>query len=531
MAVPEAAAPRDRFIAFAFAGADLLIEASIDGAITFAAGAFRQRMGIEPEQAVGRQLQTLVAAPDRVTLTMALGALAARGRILPIVLRLNDAARTPASFAALVVPSTPPRICVTLGPVPTASEARGPVESGDPRGFAREAEARLREGGGGELALVEVSNWRQVQAQLSGEDQKALRAGIAETFGTAGAEGAAQELADGRFSVLVRDTEEVAGIVRRLDTLVRGSPAGRVAKVEGLGLSLTEEGLMPSQAARALRYALSQFRSGGMEAAKAVGGAEGLAGVLSRVAGKARLLRVAIVDKKFQLKYQPVVSLVDRSIHHFEALLRPFAPLIAPNQTTQDFVLSVEAMGLTEELDCAVTEMALATLRGQPDVSIAVNVSGLSIQSDTFQDRLLTMLADPALGGPATARRLLIELTETVEVDDMVTAAASIAELRALGIQVCLDDFGAGAAAFRYLREFQVDVVKIDGLYVRRATLGARERSFVTSMVDLAAAVGARVIAEMVETEEEAQLMRLLGVEFGQGWLFGRPGTLPGRTR
>ncbi len=92
---------------------------------------------------------------------------------------------------------------------------------------------------------------------------------------------------------------------------------------------------------------------------------------------------------------------------------------------------------------------------------------------------------------------------------------------------MCLDDFGAGAAAFRYLRDFQIDVLKIDGQYVRRAPLGTRERSFVTSMVDLAAAVGARVIAEQVETLEEAHLMRVLGVEFGQGWLFGRPGSLP----
>jgi EAL domain-containing protein (putative c-di-GMP-specific phosphodiesterase class I) len=113
----------------------------------------------------------------------------------------------------------------------------------------------------------------------------------------------------------------------------------------------------------------------------------------------------------------------------------------------------------------------------------------------------------------------------------MATAAGNIAAFRALGVPMCLDDFGAGAAAFRYLREFQIDFVKIDGAYVQRAPLGPRERSFITSMVDLAAAVGARVIAEMVETEEEAQLMRVLGVEFGQGWLFGRPGRLPGTLR
>ena len=96
---------------------------------------------------------------------------------------------------------------------------------------------------------------------------------------------------------------------------------------------------------------------------------------------------------------------------------------------------------------------------------------------------------------------------------------------------MCVDDFGVGAAAFSYLREFGVDYVKIDGLYVQRATLGARERGFVASMVELAAAAGAQVVAEMIETEEQAKLMQSLGAQFGQGWLFGRPGLLPGVIR
>jgi EAL domain-containing protein (putative c-di-GMP-specific phosphodiesterase class I) len=113
----------------------------------------------------------------------------------------------------------------------------------------------------------------------------------------------------------------------------------------------------------------------------------------------------------------------------------------------------------------------------------------------------------------------------------MTAAAGAIAALRAEGVPVCLDDFGAGGAAFRYLREFGVDYVKIDGLYVRAAARSARERGFVASMVELAGAVGARVIAEMVETEEQARLMRELGVQYGQGWVFGRPGSLPGARR
>ena len=141
-------------------------------------------------------------------------------------------------------------------------------------------------------------------------------------------------------------------------------------------------------------------------------------------------------------------------------------------------------------------------------------------------------IAEGVYGEPPQGEgRLLIELTETAEIEDMPEAAAGIAQLRQIGVPVCIDDFGAGAAAFHYLQEFRVDYVKIDGAFIRAATYGARERGFVAAMVEIARAVDARIVAEMIETEEQAALMADLGVSFGQGWLFGRPGALPGRRR
>ena len=104
----------------------------------------------------------------------------------------------------------------------------------------------------------------------------------------------------------------------------------------------------------------------------------------------------------------------------------------------------------------------------------------------------------------------------------------TVEALRERGLPLCIDDFGAGAAAFRYLRAFRVDYVKIDGLYVMAAARGDQDRAIVAGMVDLARTVGARVVAERIETEAEAALMRELGVDYGQGWLYGKPGPLPG---
>jgi EAL domain-containing protein (putative c-di-GMP-specific phosphodiesterase class I) len=120
----------------------------------------------------------------------------------------------------------------------------------------------------------------------------------------------------------------------------------------------------------------------------------------------------------------------------------------------------------------------------------------------------------------------MVELTESAEIEDEAAAAATLQALRARDVPVCIDDFGAGAAAFRYLKAFPADYVKVDGAYVRAAATSERDRSFVAAMVDLSLAVGARVVAEQIESEEAAQTMQCLGVHYGQGWHFGKPGPL-----
>ncbi len=525
---PALATPRDRFIAFAFAGSDLLVEASADGVIGFAAGAFKVRLGVPPEQFVGRNIRDLVAPMDQTQLALALASVSARGRIAPMVLRLNDAERTPANVSAILVPGAPPRLCFTLGPVPLAATEHAAAIA-TPRSFTREIESRLRVTGGGELSLVEVTGWQAAREALSAEDQAALRAEIQSAISADNPGGIAGELGEGRFGVLAPGVADLANIVQRLENLLRASPAGRHTKVDAATLPLAAGQVNPSQAVRALRYALSQFAGGGAEAARLLGCAGGLEGLIAQAELRARGLRTVIAERKFRLNFQPVVLLADRSVHHYEALLRPIPAVGAPAQTTQDFIIFTEAVGLTEELDCAVTDIALAALRASPAASVAVNVSGLSIQSAAFAEQFTTMLADAA---PLTeSGRLLVELTETAEIDDMPAAAANIARIRAAGAPVCLDDFGVGAAAFSYLREFGIDYVKIDGLYVHRAMIGPRERGFVASMVELAGAAGAQVVAEMIETEEQARLMQSLGAQYGQGWLFGRPGLLPGTQR
>jgi EAL domain-containing protein (putative c-di-GMP-specific phosphodiesterase class I) len=516
-------ARRDRFLAFAFAASDLLVEVFSDGRIGFAAGAFHVRFGTAPEQFAGRHLRQLFQAADHDFVDMALSATILRGRLAPLIVRLADTHGTPVVLSGLALPTANGRVCFTVGRVPRVPGPPG--EAAKPVNFARMLEERVRGTDGGALSLVELRGWSETRSGMPAEAHRALQAEIAEVLARLGGPGAiAGEIADGRFGILSDAPSDLQALAGELESVLRGHPEAAGMQVASAELGLDRGGLTGVQAARALRFALARFAEGGAAATDAAGFRGGLANFIASAESRARTVRSSIAAGRFRLAYQPVVHLVTRQVHHYEALLRPIFTPGHPVQTTQDFVTFAEAVGLSEELDWAVMQQAVIAVGDSPHVSVAVNVSGLSMQSVPFRKRMLGLLGPSGgVGG-----RLLVELTETADIQDVASAAESVAHLRAASVSVCIDDFGAGSAAFRYLREFRVDYVKLDGAYVRGALHNAREHGFLLSMVELANFVGAKVIAETIETEPQAKLMREVGVEYGQGWLFGRPGALPG---
>lgn len=509
---------RERFVAFAFAAADFLMEARLDGVITFAAGAVRLRFGAPAESFMGQSIFALIAPVDRGSLQAALAIMPQRGRLNPTVLRLANKPMTPfvVSGLYLALPGEPPRVCLSFGPLPIPLEAQAPALPGTAT-LLRDAEARLRAGPrpGEEaprLGLIEVK----------GSIPEEIRAVIA---AEAGGGTLATELAPGRFGLLPATGEpppDIVSVSRRIEAMLLQHAPG--STVSGELLSLDAGSLSPVQAVRALRHGLATFTRGGRDAIQGEGFTEGLAGFVSQVAQRAGTIRRAIAQRRFHLDYQPIVSLADRTVHHFEALLRPERRLLGHQEGPQDFVTLAETVGLTEELDLAVAETAIAATGGlSAGQRIAINISGLSLQSAAFQSAFMALLE----ANPEASRRVMVELTETAEIEDEAFAARAIDALRAIGVPVCLDDFGAGAAAFRYLKAFRVDFVKVDGAFVEAALRTERDRSFVAAMVDLSVAVGAKVVAERIETEEAARMMQELGVHLGQGWLFGKPAPLP----
>jgi len=510
MPQPRSFIDRERFVAFAFAAADLLVEVSGDGRIGFAAGAFRARFGQTPESLIGSDPVRLIAPEDRAAFATALALLPGRGRLAPTAFRLADAERTPFAISGLHIMSadTQARLCLCFSPLPAPPDLR----PADGPALLREAEQRQRAGEADRLALVDLGTACSATTETL---ERALRE-------EAGAAVLTAELAPGRYGLLPGEGQklpELGALAQRLEELL-GTEAGSVGITT---IPLAGDGLTPAQAARALRHGLATFARLGANGIRSAGFEDGLSGVVAKVTERAGVLRRIIAGHRFRLDYQPIVHLATRRLHHHEALLRLEPGVLAPGEGPQEFVSLAETIGLTEDLDLAVAAMAMAAAAAIPDGRhIAFNISGLSAQSASFRHRLNVLLNRD----PHGARRVMVELTESVEIEDEAAASVTLRGLRDRGVPICIDDFGAGAAAFRYLKSFPADFVKVDGSYVQAALTSERDRSFVAAMVDLSLADGAQVVAERIETEEAARVMQDLGVHFGQGRLFGKPGPL-----
>jgi EAL domain-containing protein (putative c-di-GMP-specific phosphodiesterase class I) len=213
------------------------------------------------------------------------------------------------------------------------------------------------------------------------------------------------------------------------------------------------------QAARALAYAVRDF-SGAADNPAAPTLRQGLGPAVEAIMARSDDWRRVIAEGRFSLAAQPIVGLADRAIHHYEVLAR-----FPGGQQPFETVRFAEEIGLIEEFDLAVCAKALAALEAAPKLALAVNLSGRSVQNAGFCNAMRALLS------PNRARldRLIFELTESHAIERFEGAATFLGWLKSAGCLVCLDDFGAGAATYHYLRHFDFDFIKIDGPFLKAA--------------------------------------------------------------
>ncbi|SDP31009.1 diguanylate cyclase (GGDEF) domain-containing protein [Afipia sp. GAS231] len=227
-------------------------------------------------------------------------------------------------------------------------------------------------------------------------------------------------------------------------------------------------------------------------------------------------LRQAISDGSLEAWYQPVLNLETNRVSSCEALLRwrhPERGMISP----AEFIPVAEETGLINQLGHWVLNTACAEAVNWPDeVRVAVNVSPIQFRSQTLALNVAAALAASGL----SADRLELEITEAVLIRDDEAALEVLHQLRKLGVRIALDDFGTGYSSLSYLQRFPFDKIKIDRSFIRDLAGGGASSSIVQAVVNIAAASDMMTTAEGVETEQQRNLLYILGCTEMQGFLF-----------
>jgi diguanylate cyclase (GGDEF)-like protein len=234
------------------------------------------------------------------------------------------------------------------------------------------------------------------------------------------------------------------------------------------------------------------------------------------------VLRQALADDKFFLVFQPVMNLSNGEMNHYEALIRMQGEG-GEVYTPVDFIPVAERMGLIQQIDLWVVEHVLDFMAALPpehsEVTISMNLSG-----HAFQDRTLLPLVKQKLEMTwVSAPRLTFEITETAAITNFSETRDMVARLRALGCRFALDDFGSGFCSFSYIKNYPVDMLKIDGSFIVNIINDETDQLLVKSMIDVAHSLGKKVVAEYVENRQILEKLREFGVDYVQGHYIGMP--------
>ncbi|MCG8547607.1 MAG: EAL domain-containing protein [Alphaproteobacteria bacterium] len=226
----------------------------------------------------------------------------------------------------------------------------------------------------------------------------------------------------------------------------------------------------------------------------------------------------ALQEERVVFAYQPVVDSQTKEVAYFETLIRMIderGEIVAAGA----FVPIAERLGLMRQLDRRTLEMVVADLTSNPDVTLALNISSLTASDRSWLRALVGLVK----GKPDIANRLIIEITETAALHDFEDSARFVAAVRDLGCKVALDDFGSGYTSFRHLKSLTVDVVKIDGSFVMNVADNPDNLLFIRTLLNLAEGFGMKTVAECVQSPKDAKLLQEEGVNFMQGYYYGRP--------
>jgi len=503
-----------RLLGFAFASADLLLEVSATGIIAVAIGASEAISGAPETVVNGRPWKEFIDARDwpMVQALFDGSTPGRRGGPVVVTLAATGGPECAAALSTFCLPGNDGAIsCALTRAAPKATHGlhdKSSFEAVTTTLF----ESAQQTGLDLELALVEMGGLTALRQKVGPDAAKTLDerlTGIllAQSYG-----GAAAQLAEDRFALVRQHGEPADGMTKRVLSLL-ALAEGEVLTPQASSIPLRTDAASPGQAVRAIRYSLDTFIKDGLPGVPPGTLDDAVTQSVKRTLSEVSVLQKALNGRDFRLIYQPVVDLKANSkLHHHEVLVR-----FGDDASPFPMIRMAEELDLIQLLDIAVVERTVQKLMADTSAHLAVNVSGRTIVNADFMGAVKRLLA----AHPAAKKRLMFELTESSAIDDLGQADRHLQMLRGQGCLVCLDDFGAGAASLAYLQHLSLDIVKIDGRYIRDIEHGGRQSTFIKHLVNMCGEMGVKTLAEMVESPEAEDAVRKAGVDYAQGWLYG----------
>jgi EAL domain-containing protein (putative c-di-GMP-specific phosphodiesterase class I) len=371
--------------------------------------------------------------------------------------------------------------------------------------------------------MVQLGGIDALRDRLPADGRKSLNQAIGGALRAASVSGElAGEIDSKSYGLIHRQDLDINVLAARVADIARqADPEKTGINVGHSTLALDKDIIRRGEAAKALGYIFTQFAEAGPQEFSISSLSDGLESMVDHTVNRISEFRTILNNAEFTIAFQPIVDLKTRRPHHFEALAR--FNVDSGNKSPYETITFAEQAGLICDFDLAMCAKVFewldqACTQGHR-YKVAVNISGSSIGNPTFVAALHRLLQQYR----GHREEILFEVTESAKIKDLNKVNGALQSLRQAGHKVCLDDFGAGAAAFQYLRDLEVDVVKIDGAYVKGALKTAKGIAFLKAMAGLCNDLGIATVAEMVEEEIYVPFLIDCGVDFGQGYLFGRP--------
>ena len=521
---------RDRFIAFAFAGADLLLELGDNDIVTYAAGAGEPLYGVSEADLQGHSLADFIYPRDRQRFAEALERLHNTGRLdhTPLTLMGANGTVTRMRLSGSRLPQFPKSYHLALCRIPPIAVVDGDSHAtgdADPKAkFVEMVRTRLNE------ANRIGQEYRLTMFDLSATDFGAVEPATAQSFlstlqhtlDECSVRGASAASLSERTFGLVHDdkitAEAVEKRVHQLAAKFKGKVQGAVL-MHSATLEMEDSALSDEDIAKALTYIVTNFvRDSARFGLKSL--EEGARAAVEDTLLRVRNFRKLVKGGKLIFHFQPIVNLRTGAVLKYEAFGR-----IAHNGgvfVPQHIIPFATDVGMIGEFDLVACETALRMMKEASQISplahVSINVSGHSLGNPGFYRALLKMLE----ANQGLLNRLVIEITDAARIYNLDEARRLLSRLRKLGCRISLDDFGQGGSAFEILRVLPVDYAKLDADFVLNAR-DTRGRSVVKALTGLCHDLGIVTIGECVEDSEMVKLLRDVNVDYAQGYFFSPP--------